>query len=81
VSLRFRSVPCPPTPDAAHEWIARLRDERDEYYYSEFLILEVSVPDDMPVVENQVIGVGLQGEIACTKTPIAPERIGLYERF
>ncbi len=44
------------TVDSAHDWISRLRNERDEYYYAEFTIIQVDVPEDMLVVEDEFIG-------------------------
>lgn len=69
------------TVDAAYDWIARLREERDEYYYAEFAVLEVDVPDDFTIVADSHLAYGLEGVIACTTENIEPAHIGLYERL
>jgi len=74
-----RGVHLAETVDSAYEWIARLRNERDEYYYAEFKILQVTIPEGIPIVEDEFIGYG-EGVIACTTQPIPSECIGVYER-
>lgn len=66
------------TLSSARDWIARLREERDELYYAEFAILAVSVPESLTVVSDQHLAYGLSGVIVCTDEPLSPDLIGLH---
>lgn len=60
---------------AARKWCHRLRAERDEYE-TEYVILEVTLPPGVDVLDDQFPGNGPSGAVvACTTDPIPASNI------
>lgn len=68
-----------PTLNDAYQWINRLRDERDNLYYADFVIFQVTLSDSQTVVKDEFIDFGPDSVIACTESIIPPENLGVFE--